>query len=95
MINDEVVYELKQYLKQVGDVQQRVDMLVSEAEDEIHYYAKAQCMTPKGPIPVSQEINAETIEDAFDQFQPAIGLAVQRLKDQMSQPQIVIPGGTK
>jgi len=56
------------------------------------YSAQTHIMTPGGALPISAEIEAGSLGEAFDKFPAAIEQEVQRLRDEVQKQQIANAG---
>jgi hypothetical protein len=63
-----------------------------------HYIGDTQLMTQMGPIPVQFELEAETLQQAFEQFPNGVREAIERLNERAKEmareeaSRIVVPG---
>lgn len=87
--------------RRVGTIQ-RLTPVTSTGEDDpsrpVRFLGQASLMTPGGSLPISFEIEAETLEDAVGQFGARAGEAVQDTLNQLQEMRreaasgLVIPG---
>ena len=87
--------------RRVGTIQ-RLTPVTSTGEDDpsrpVRFLGQASLMTPGGSLPISFEIEAETLEDAVGQFGALAGKAVQDTLNQLQEMRreaasgLVIPG---
>ena len=87
--------------RQVGTIQ-RLTPVTATGEDDpsrpVRFLGQASLMTPGGSLPISFEIEAETLEDAIGQFGTRAGEAVQDTLNQLQEMRreaasgLVIPG---
>lgn len=65
---------------------------------EVMYLGQTQVMSQAGPLPVSCQIEATTLDDAIDKFPQAVQEAVERLIEEVKElqrqeaSQILVPG---
>ncbi len=70
----------------VGTIRKMTPIKLDGTEDESRkptFSATTNVMTPGGALPISGEIEAETLEEAVDKFSDAINVAVKKLQDDM------------
>ena len=87
--------------RRVGTIQ-RLTPVTTTGEDDpsrpVRFLGQASLMTPGGSLPISFEIEAETLEDAVGQFGARAGEAVQDTLNQLQEMRreaasgLVIPG---
>jgi hypothetical protein len=76
----------------------KADGSADEARSEL-YMGQAQLMSQMGPLPVSCEIDAESLSEALEKFPAAVKIAVDKMIDEVremqreQESQIVVPGG--
>lgn len=72
---------------------------MADAKRAVQYIGQAQIMTPAGPLPLSFEIPAKTLEDAVVNFTAAAQKGIEQAMEELRQYQreqassIVIPKG--
>lgn len=59
---------------------------------EVIYSAHSQVMTPAGALPISAQISAENLGDAFEKFPMAIENELERLRDEVQKQQLANAG---
>lgn len=70
-----------------------------DTERPARYFGSAQLMTPAGPLPVSFEIEAASLDDAVEGFGPAAHEAIEQTMEELREMQreqassIVVPKG--
>ena len=70
----------------VGTIRKLTPIKLDGTEDEARkatFSATTNVMTPSGALPISGEIEAETLEDAVKQFPEAINQAIKKLQEDM------------
>lgn len=70
----------------VGTIRKLTPIKLDGTEDESRkaiFSATTNVMTPSGALPISGEIEAETLEEAVEKFPKAINAAVKQLQDDM------------
>ncbi|MBN2702809.1 MAG: hypothetical protein JXR23_01225 [Pontiellaceae bacterium] len=70
----------------VGTIRKLTPIKLDGTEDESRkatFSATTNVMTPSGALPISGEIDAETLEEAVEKFTDAINAAVKQLQDDM------------
>ena len=87
--------------RRVGTIQ-RLTPVTANGDDDpgrpVRFLGQASLMTPGGSLPISFEIEAETLEDAVGQFGARAGEAVQDTLNQLQEMRreaasgLVIPG---
>jgi hypothetical protein len=87
--------------RRVGTIQ-RLTPVTANGDDDpsrpVRFLGQASLMTPGGSLPISFEIEAETLEDAIGQFGARAGEAVQDTLNQLQEMRreaasgLVIPG---
>ena len=87
--------------RRVGTIQ-RLTPVAANGDDDpsrpVRFLGQASLMTPGGSLPISFEIEAETLEDAVGQFGARAGEAVQDTLNQLQEMRreaasgLVIPG---
>jgi len=88
-----MIYKCEKYIKNVvvdGQVRQMEIEVQSGGDDVVIYVAHFVMATPQGTRLMQAPIDAETLEDAFDKFEETASSAV---KEAMTTPRIVTPGG--
>ena len=88
-MDNNTIYSITPYLRVVDGKQQSIDMYTTEGG--IIYIGRNVCHTPQGQIPMAQEIAAATIEEAFSQYDEAMAVAHQLIKDKLNAPKLVMP----
>ena len=88
-MNDNTIYSVTRYVKQVDGKQQDIDAYTTEGS--VVFIGRNVCHTPKGRIPMAQEIAATTIEEAYSGYDAAMAVAHQLIKDQLNTPKLVMP----
>lgn len=87
--------------RRVGTIQRLTPVTANGDEDPsrpVRFLGQASLMTPGGSLPISFEIEAETLEDAVGQFGARAGEAVQDTLNQLQEMRreaasgLVIPG---
>lgn len=87
--------------RRVGTIQRLTPVTANGDEDPsrpVRFLGQASLMTPGGSLPISFEIEAETLEDAVAQFGARAGEAVQDTLNQLQEMRreaasgLVIPG---
>ncbi len=87
----------------VGSIRVLIPIKVDGSPDEARsalYMGQTQLVSQMGPLPVSCEIDAGSLEEAIDKFPEAIKLAVEKMIDEVKEmqreqgSQIVMPGAT-
>jgi hypothetical protein len=76
--------------RKVAQLRKMVPITVEGAEDParpVLYSGSTSIMLPTGPLPVSCEIEADTLQDACDQFPAAIKNAVEEMIDRVQKMQ--------
>ena len=74
------------------------DGSVDEARAEV-YMGQAQLMSQMGPLPVSCEIDAASLDEALEKFAATVRVAVEKMIDEVREmqreqaSQIVVPSG--
>lgn len=63
-----------------------------DAERKTLYTAQTQIMTPGGALPISTDVDAESLGEAFDKFPDAIRQEVERLREEVQKQQIANAG---
>ncbi|MFQ5410561.1 MAG: cytoplasmic protein [Anaerolineales bacterium] len=85
----------------VGSMRKLTPVRTDGAPDEtrqVLFVAQTQLLSQMGPLPVSCEIPAETLEEALARYPAAVKQAVERMIDEVKQmqreqaSQIVVPG---
>ncbi len=74
----------------VGTIRRLTPVLADGSPDEKRpklYLGHTQLMSPNGPLPVSCEIEAETLSEAMERFPKAITGEVERIVEQAQQAQ--------
>ena len=74
----------------VGTIRQLTPVLADGSRDENRqrlYLGHTQLMSPNGPLPVSCEIEAETLSEAMERFPSAISGEVERIVEQAQKAQ--------
>lgn len=64
----------------------------ADSDRKTLYTAQTHVMTPNGALPISADIEAVSLGDAFDKFPDAIEQEVQRLRDEVQKQQIANAG---
>lgn len=70
----------------VGTIRKLTPIKLDGTEDESRkatFSATTNVMTPSGALPISGEIEAETLEDAVEKFGDAINAAIKKLQEDM------------
>ena len=85
----------------VGSIRVLTPIKVDGSPDEARsplYMGQTQLVSQMGPLPVSCEIDASSLEEAIEKFPEAIKLAVEKMIDEVKEmqreqaSQIVMPG---
>ena len=85
----------------VGSIRVLTPIKVDGSPDEARsasYMGQTQLVSQMGPLPVSCEIDASSLEEAIEKFPAAIKLAVEKMIDEVKEmqrdqaSQIVVPG---
>lgn len=63
-----------------------------DAERKTVFTGQTHIMTPNGALPISADIEADTLGEAFDKFPEAIQNEVERLRDEVQKQQIANAG---
>lgn len=86
----------------IGTIRRMQPVTADGADDPSRpdrYFGSAQLMTPAGPLPVSFEIEADSLDKAVDGFGPAAQQAIERTMEELKEMQreqassIVVPKG--
>ena len=84
----------------IGTIRQLQPVTPEGSEDSerpSRFFGSAQLMTPAGPLPVSFEIETDSLSDAVEEFGPAAQSAIERTLEDLKQLQreqassIVVP----
>ncbi|MBN2685036.1 MAG: hypothetical protein JXR40_07140 [Pontiellaceae bacterium] len=70
----------------VGTIRKLTPIKLDGTEDESRkatFSATTNVMTPSGALPISGEIEAETLEEAVEKFADAINAAIKKLQEDM------------
>ncbi len=74
----------------VGNIRKLTPIKTDGTEDDSRkatFSATTNIMTPGGALPISGEIEADTLEEAVEKFPDAINTAVKKLQEEMIQMQ--------
>ena len=63
-----------------------------DTERDVIYSAHSQIMTPSGALPISAEISAASLGEAFEKFPKAIEDELERLRDEVQKQQLANAG---
>lgn len=86
----------------IGSIRQMQPVTAAGEDDpqrESRFFGSAQLMTPAGPLPVSFEIEANSLEEAVEGFGPAARAAIEQTMEELRELQreqassIVVPKG--
>lgn len=78
---EEAITDLK-----VGSIRKLTPINIDGTEDETRkptFSATTNIMTPGGALPISGEINATNLEEAVENFNDAINVAIKKLQEDM------------
>lgn len=87
----------------VGTIRKLIPVTLDGEQDSsraVHFVGSTQIMTPGGALPLSFEIETDTLEGAVNGFGDAARLAVERTMEELKEMQrqqassIVLPGST-